>query len=280
MAYVVNQLNQPKIDLSDPSATAAYMTLVTEGVAKRRVLSDTGINSKLVFYDECLYFENSLTANSVYYFHAKIKRLLTTQKFYIYLVKYNNTKDTRTQYLKTIEIQPGGSNDWADFEIIFSPLINFDCILFQLQRAEVDYSGGTTRYPTIVYEELSLINNIINTKIGKADTELLKIGVQSAPGLIMCINQEEIHVGRSGIYELRNGAISIDFFSVVSAAQENKNGSNPLKVNGVGVDLEQYLNYVAKKESSSSNMSSECIFSNSKLRDMNPYVLDYIYKEE
>jgi hypothetical protein len=30
---------------------------------------------------------------------------------------------------------------------------------------------------------------------------LQKIGVQSEPGLLMCINGEEIHVGQSGIYE-------------------------------------------------------------------------------
>lgn len=279
MAYVVNQLNQPKIDLSDPSATAAYMTLVTEGVAKRRVLSDTGVTGKLTFYDECLFLENGLASNSAYYFHAKIKRLLTAQKFYVYLVNYSDSQNSKTQYLKTIEIQAGSLNDWADFEIIFSPLINFDCILFQLQRTEADYSGGALRYPTIVYEELSLINNIITTKIGKLGTDFFKIGVQSAPGLVMCINKEEIHVGKSGIYELRNGDILIDFFSVVCAAQENEDGSNPLKVNGVKVNLEQYLEHISKKESSSTSISSECIFNNSKLRGMNSYVLDYIYKE-
>ena len=34
---------------------------------------------------------------------------------------------------------------------------------------------------------------------------LLQIGVQGDPGLLMCINGEEIRIGRSGLYEILNG---------------------------------------------------------------------------
>ena len=285
MSYVLNQLNQPQVDATDPGQTTSYMTLQTAGTASRREnVSDSGVSGGSLnpFYDECVQFNKSLTTGATYYFHAKIKRLTSSQKFYIYLVNYDDTAstDTKTQYLKTIEVQAGDESDWVDFEMLFSPLMGFDCLLFQLQRTIDDYRTDT-RYPRIVYEELSLVNNAITTKI-TAGAELTKIGVQSHPGLIMCVNGEEIHIGRSGTYEVRNGIISVDFFSVVSAAEEDYDGTNPLTIDSKKVTLEQYLSSVAAETTitSSTSTNSKCIFGYSKLRGMDAFVLDYMYKEE
>ena len=53
------------------------------------------------------------------------------------------------------------------------------------------------------------IHNIIedlSSNLNYSDLEeLAKIGVQGPPGLIMCINREQIRIGRTGIYELNNG---------------------------------------------------------------------------
>jgi hypothetical protein len=285
MSYVLNQLNQPQIDATNPTQTQIYMTLQETGTAKRRQnTSDNGVSGGSLnpFYDECVQFNKSLTTGSTYYFHAKIKRLTSSQKFYIYLVNYDDTAgtDTKTQYLKTIEVQAGDESDWVDFEMLFSPLMGFDCLLFQLQRTIDDYRTDT-RYPRIVYEEFSLVNNAITTKI-TAGVELTKMGVQSHPGLIMCVNGEEIHIGRSGTYEVRNGIISVDFFSVIVAAEEDYNGTNPLTVDGQKVTLTQYLSSVTSENeiTSSDATNSKCIFGNSKLRGMDAFVLDYMYKEK
>ena len=284
MSYVLNQLNQPQIDVTDPAQTKAYMTLQDLGAARRRQnVSDSGVSGGSLnpFYDECVQFNKSLTTGATYYFHAKIKRLTSSQKFYLYLVHYENqgSSDNKTQYLKTIEVQAGDESDWVDFEMLFSPLQQFDCLLFQLQRTIDDYGNGA-RYPRIVYEELSAVNNAITTKI-KAGIELTKMGVQSHPGLIMCINNEEIHVGRSGSYEVRNGIISVDFFSVIAAAEEDYDGTNPLTIDSKRVTLTQYLTSVASETTitSSDATNSKCIFGNSKLRGMDAFVLDYMYKE-
>lgn len=285
MSYVLNQLNQPQIDATDPAQTQIYMTLQETGTAKRRRnTSDSGVSggSLIPFYDECIQFNKSLTSGATYYFHTKIKRLTSSQKFYLYLVHYDDQEslNSKTQYLKTIEVQAGDEDDWVDFEMLFSPLQSFDCLLFQLQRTIDDYRIKT-RYPKIVYEELSLVNNVITTKIA-VGVELTKIGVQSHPGLIMCINNEEIHIGRSGIYEVRNGIISVDFFSVIAAAEEDYNGANPLTVDGQKATLTQYLSSVAAETeiTSSDATNSKCIFGNSKLRGMDAFVLDYMYKEK
>lgn len=285
MSYILDQFNQQNIAMSALSNTSVYMSSNFTGIPKRKKENkDSSLidDSLSLFYNECLQVGTPMAAGNVFYLHVKIKRLLTAQKFYLYLSNYEvvDGEEAKTQYIKTIEVPGGDPSQWADYEVIFAPLINFDCILFQLQRTIADYRDET-RYPRIVYEELSQINNIITSQIGYGK-ELLKIGVQSHPGLIMCINEEEIRVGRSGIYEVRNGVISVNFFSVLQAAVEDPTGSNPLLVDGKAVDLEGYLAAVAAEENvtAASATNSKCIFTNSKLRGMDAFILDYMYKEE
>jgi len=288
MSYVLNQFNQPVVDKSDTSSSVnqTYMTQLTGGTPRRKEsASDSGVGnvSESLFYDECVQLASPLVEGASYYFHCKIKRLLSDQVFYIYLINYNSTEEKpSTQYLKTITVSGGDVADWVDFELIFSPLLNFDCILFQLQRTIEDYRIAT-RYPYICYEELSRINNIITSKTS-AKSGLFKIGVQSRPGLMMCLNKEEIHVGRSGVYEVNNGIVVVDFFSVAAAATENPEGANPLVNPDTGdiLTIDQYLDYMASLPivEGKNNTNSRCIFDNSKERRIDAFTLDYMYEAE
>jgi hypothetical protein len=287
MNYVLDQYNQKNVEVSDLSNTSIYMSSDFTGIPRRKQEnSDSGTtissDALSLFYSECIQMDSALSAGNTFYLHVKIKRLVSAQRFYIYLCNYtiDDNEEEKTQYVKTIDVQAGDPNTWADCEVVFSPLIDFDCILFQLQRTIDDYRTAT-RYPRIIYEELSEVNNIITTQIGYG-TELVKIGVQSHPGLIMCINGEEIRVGRSGIYEIRNGIISVNSFSVLQAAEEDPDGSNPLRTkDGEVATLDEYLAEVAAESDAegASATNSRCIFSNSKLRGMDAFVLDYMYKE-
>jgi hypothetical protein len=278
MGYIVNQFNQPAIGLSDPASldNLVYMTQLTEGTAKRRISTVSDI-----FFDECV--QTTLVKNENYYFHSKIKKLSTEQVFDIYLVDYA-MDDTRTQYLKTITVDTATTTgEYYDFHIVFSPLIDFNCILFELKRIDADYNPATRRYPVIVYEELSRINNMIDSKIG-AGIRLVKIGIQSRPGMINSINSEEIHVGRTGIYEIKNGIITIDTLSMINTAIEDSNGTNPIRNPETGqiMTLGDYLFYLATLTDVTTlgNTNSSCIFANSKLRAIESFTLDYMYKEE
>ena len=274
MGYVLNQFNQPR---NEPTSTSSanntiYMELLTDGVAKRRRnMGDNGVTGGTLnpFYDECIQFNGGLSAGLNYYFHSKIKRLSSDQVFYIYLVNYNDVsagEDVKTQYLKTITVQGGSSTEWVDFELLFTPLIQFDCILFQLQRTIEDYRTGT-RYPVIVYEELSLVKNMLSSQI-KQGVSLMKMGIQSRPGLLMCINGEEIHIGRTGIYEVKNGIITVDFFSVVTGA---------VPTNNIGFLLNQLAGM--RDVEGGDNTNSRCIFNEPKRRAISPFTLDYMYEE-
>ena len=104
---------------------------------------------------------------------------------------------------------------------------SFLWILFELQRELEDYNiinadGTYGRICNIYIDRLDEVYNVINylnPLINKSS--LLQIGVQSAPGLLMCINGEEIKVGRSGLYEILNG-YKISFIGFIVEPDDNK----------------------------------------------------------
>ncbi|MBQ8206354.1 MAG: hypothetical protein IJZ77_02735 [Bacilli bacterium] len=255
MGYIVNQYNKDE--------NTEFMTALTGGTPVRvKEQADMGIMSSQSinpFVNEGVYMEESLMASSNYYFHGKIKRTSDIQIFYIYLINKDDVSlEANQQYLKTITVQSG--TGWSDVEFMFTPLINFNTILFKLQRTAIDYNPDTCRYPTIIYQELSLIKNLlVNLNV----ESLYKIGVQSRPGFLMCINGEEIRTGKSGIYELRNGFIKVTFFSAVSAADETAELKNLMET---------------LPDGSSSKIESVCLFSSNVARIIDNFSLDYVYE--
>ena len=72
----------------------------------------------------------------------------------------------------------------------------------RIQQFRFFGNGSESNYP----EELT-INNLVNGEIFKAYTPITQIGIQSLPGTIFYINNDEtrtnpIMLGYSGIYEL------------------------------------------------------------------------------
>lgn len=147
--------------------------------------------------------------NQRYYFCCEIPALETDQVIFVKLI--NETDSSKAQYIKTIKIAKNSGTHIIDF--IFSPIEHFETLVFELQRTADDHVKP--RVASIERKELSIVNNILGGVLINAK-ELVKIGVQAAPGTKMCINNEEINVGRTGIYEIKNGIITVDFFSIVA----------------------------------------------------------------
>lgn len=281
MSYIVGQYNHNK----DSGDDSSFIDLITAGTADRRQnQSDSGIigSSLDPFKDECVRV-GTLSASKYYYFRGQIKRLKSEQIIYIKLVNYETSVgEAIEQYIKTITIQGGNPDEWVSVEFIFHPVVQFDCILFQLQRTIDDYRI-MARYPKIAYQELGVVKNIVSAKIG-TDINLLKIGVQSHPSLMMCINGEEIRTPRSGIYEIKNGILPINFFSVVNAAIENTTsletwmtsiGSQSLAIEKA---LEAGTMTVDTAIQKYEAMQSKCFFDTSKTISLDPFTLDYMYE--
>lgn len=171
-----------------------------------------GTNSTKDFVDVGFSIDGNFQEKQNYYFNCEIVTFETSEQ--IFNIKLLNKADpSKQQYIKTITI-PKGTSIKIPIDFIFSPIISFDTIVFELQRIESDFT--TPREAQITIKEISLIKNIIpllNT------TNLIKIGIQGTPGTKMCINNEEILIGRTGIYEIKNGIVTIDFFSVVAEGE-------------------------------------------------------------
>ena len=277
MAYVIGQYNHNSASLDD----ASFITPITTGTVARRINSgDAGVSGSSLnsFSDECIKDLN-LISSEYYYYRCQIKRMTSSQTFIIKLVNYADTVSGATeQFIKQITIQGGDREEWVNIEFIFHPILTFDTILFQLQRTIDDYRVFA-RYPKIAYQQLGSINNIINSKIGN-NISLLKIGVQSHPGLTMCINGEEIHTSRSGIYEVKNGVIPVTFFSVTNPAIENTTAVEDWKTN-INQQIENIENDPTltpqQKENRYKAINSECFFVISKKYVIDAFTLDYMY---
>ncbi len=208
-----------------------------------------------------------------------------SQVFTIKLVNYESTGTEEVeQFVKQVTIRGGDREEWVSVEFIFHPAAQFDTILFQLQRTIADYRQFA-RTPKIAYQQLGAINSIIDSKIANG-VSLLKIGVQSHPGLTLCVNGEEMHVSRSGIYEVKNGVIPVNFFSVVNAAEElNQNTSDTTSVEGwkaqVNAAVEEIENdptlTIEQKEARYKAIDCKCFFGTTKIYKIDPFILDYMY---
>lgn len=161
-----------------------------------------------------------------YYIRFRIYKKANPQTIIIKLINTNKQTDN-IQNLRTIIVDAGRETEYNTYEIVIPPNNNYNQIKFELQRELEDYnkknSDGTYgRICKIEVMRLDEIYNIIDyltTIINKS--ALLQIGVQSAPGLLMCINGEEIRVGRSGLYEILNG-YKVTFIGFIVEPNDNK----------------------------------------------------------
>lgn len=295
MSYVLGQYNKVK-----GQDDAIFLTQLSVGTADRKA---TGGDAEVVdatnfFEDECVKVDN-FVVSKYYYFHGKIKRMSTDQTFYVKLVYFNpeGSEGEMEQYIKTINVSKGDIDEWVDVEFIFAPLLAFDCILFELQRTSADYKTET-RYPKLAYEELSEINNIIPSKISDG-AKLIKIGVQSHPTLMMCLNGEEIRTCRTGVYELRNGMMTISFFSVVAPLKEHEtidaegiphsivsNWINEINAEIDEITAKQEAGLITNLEAEELKKAvhSKCFFNPSEApkddRVIDSFTLDYMYEQD
>ena len=102
----------------------------------------------------------------------------------------------------------------------------------------------------------------------------------------MCINGEEIRTSRTGIYELKNGIMTVSFFSVCNAIKESDNTmSNWIalvnnEVNEIIRAREAGEITAEEAERRKAAINSNCFFgSNKQARSIDSFTLDYMYRE-
>lgn len=101
------------------------------------------------------------------------------------------------------------------YDIVITPNDSYAQLIFSIDRdsTDLDAAKQPRRWipgTSFMIQSFGQIQNIIPKLNIENSTKLKQIGVQSRPGLPMCIDGEMIRVGRSGIYEINHG-ISISF---------------------------------------------------------------------
>lgn len=133
-----------------------------------------------------------------------------------YYLGNGGTKYTRTSKYNDITMiaswKQSTTNNFGSFELVFKPVEDgFSKIVISMVRDATDYNiqrldnNGNIEFgrkvdKNLVRFGLSKIYNFVDN-INKGGS-LSRIGVWSRPGLMMCINGEEIKVGTNGYYEL------------------------------------------------------------------------------
>ena len=292
MAYKLGQYN--KVYGQDDGK---FMSKISDGAIQ---MVDTRgnqgvIGSELKFTNEACKAADPFESNAAYYFHGKILKPYSgwgtvygnDQNFNIKLINYENYTSEGSnyieQYIKQINVTPSiNAKEWVDVEFIFSPLQDgFDTILFEMNRSSSDYDVTYTitdtntratitykgRKAVIGYEELSKINNFMGND-GLKIKNFLRMGVQSRPGFLMCINNEGIRVPRTGVYELKEGTIPITSFSAINSSKEE---GNPTPIQRWMTGIEE--------ESRIEKCISECFFQYATTPQIDNFTLDYVYEE-
>lgn len=210
MSYNIGQLRRNQID--SYSAALSYQ----QGLIRNE-------NSIIDFYDQCMYLSGANIVSSIYSYYLKFEVTQlpeVTQEFSIKLQSDEVTVDN-IQNVRSFVVKQG--IDKTTFELIFTPNSNYNQIVFELKRLALDFytdngDGTNGRIMKIKILQFDRVINVISSYLAKnytGMTTLKKIGIQGPPGLLFCIDGEEIRIGRSGIYELYNEDINISYMGFI-----------------------------------------------------------------
>lgn len=166
----------------------------------------------ITFYDTALSLNQSLQQGHFYFLKVEIERQTLRQRISINL-KNDSAKQTISSFLIPAGLNlQASSNKIAVLETVIAPNQDYNIIVLQLQRQIPDDFQNSDRQVNIVSQGtgnnktynyvLGEFTNIL-TNIGCSS--FTKMGIQGPPGLLMCINGEDIRIGPSGIYEIKNG---------------------------------------------------------------------------
>ena len=155
---------------------------------------------------------------------------------YLYTDLSNHELGTFQKIADNIIVDPiiieSDTEQYRYFEFIFTPNKTYSYLAFVLTRITYDYTeGGRSVSAEDIFikgdsGDLAIINNILPNSHNIVD----QIGIQTRPGTLLCINGEDIRVGRSGTYEINNG-LKINFVGIVSP-----NGNDSSNINNFILD--------------------------------------------
>lgn len=211
MSYNIGQFRRPQLDSYSTPLSMELSRQQTEGASSGDIL----------FYNACgnLSGDNVMNSQNCYYLRFGVKqRSNSEQAFYLKIRNVSETEDNE-QLIDEFKVTRGTGTVY--FEVILSPNATYNQVLWELQRTALDYRmlNADDTYGRVMnvvdYTYTRLIDVLTTLKSTYTGMEYLtKIGIQGPPSLLMCINREQIRIGKTGIYEINNG-INITSISFV-----------------------------------------------------------------
>ena len=211
MSYNIGQFRRPQLDSYSTPLSMELSRQQTEGASSGDIL----------FYNAGgnLSGDNVMNSQNCYYLRFGVKqRSDSEQAFYLKIRNVSETEDNE-QLIDEFKVTRGTGTVY--FEVILSPNATYNQVLWELQRTALDYrmlnvDDTYGRVMNVVdYTYTRLIDVLTTLKSTYTGMEYLtKIGIQGPPSLLMCINREQIRIGKTGIYEINNG-INITSISFV-----------------------------------------------------------------
>ena len=205
--YNIGQFRRSQLDSYSIPLNMELSRQQTEGVTSQDIL----------FYNAC--GDNIMNNQNCYYLRFGVKqRSDSEQAFYLKIRNISETEDNE-QLIDEFKVARGTGIVY--FEVILSPNATYNQVLWELQRTALDYRmlNADDTYGRVMnvvdYTYTRLIDVLTTLKSTYTGMEYLtKIGIQGPPSLLMCINREQIRIGKTGIYEINNG-INITSISFV-----------------------------------------------------------------
>lgn len=146
------------------------------------------------------------------------------------LVKENTSafSSKNVQTVAHISIPEGSTTEELStpviYDLVVTPNDNYAQLVFSIDRDGQDFTETPRKWTpthTFMIESFGTISNVIpSLGLENGIGRLKQIGVQSRPGLEMCINGEMIRVGRTGIYEINHG-IDITFMGFMPEEEDH-----------------------------------------------------------
>ena len=209
--YHIGQFRRPQLD--------SYSTPLSMELGRQQ--TERTSSGDILFYNACgnLSGDNVMNSQNCYYLRFGVRQRKDSEQ--IFYLKIRNVSETEDNEQLIDEFKVTSGTGTVYFEVILSPNATYNQVLWELQRTALDYrmlnaDGTYGRVMNVVdYTYTRLIDVLTTLKSTYTGMEYLtKIGIQGPPSLLMCINREQIRIGKTGIYEINNG-INITSISFV-----------------------------------------------------------------
>lgn len=130
----------------------------------------------------------------------------------IKLAVINEGKVVEGQLLKKVSLE-ANQIETAQIQLVVNPQHNTDynAVLFEIVRTAEDY-GALDNQGAITVKNSKLYSFVNELNVDNNEIAA-KVGIKGKPGQILCLNGEQIYIGRSGVYEVLCG-IDISFIGV------------------------------------------------------------------